>query len=98
MVGCWGLRDRGLVGVSVAVVLLVGDLSSCRAGAACSFGGLLVVGPSISPCGWVCSLFFHPWGFWGGFSWVMGYWALPLGNMSDGAGRFPLLYTYMCFH
>ena len=46
-----GSRNRGLAGVSVAAVLLVGDLSSCRAGAACSFGGLLVVGLSISPCG-----------------------------------------------
>ena len=67
MVGCWGSRDRGLVGVSVAAVLSVGDLSLCRAGAACSFGGLLVVGLSISPCGWVCSLSFHPWGVLGSF-------------------------------
>ena len=68
MVGCWGSRDWGLAGVSVALVLSVGDLSLCHAGAACSFGGLLVVGPSISPGGWVCSLPFHPWGVsWGLF-------------------------------
>ena len=67
MVGCWGSRDRGLAGVSVAVVLSVGDLSSCCAGAACSFGGLLAVGPSISPCGWVWSLSFDPWGVLGAF-------------------------------
>ena len=35
----------------MAVVLSFGDLSSCGAGAACNFGGLLVVGHSISPCG-----------------------------------------------
>ena len=51
----------------MAAVLSVGDLSSCGAGAACSFGGLLVIGPSISPCGWVCSLCFHPWGVVGVF-------------------------------
>ena len=52
----------------MVVVLSVGDLSLCRAGAACSFRGLLVVGPSISPCGWVCNLSFHPWEvFWGLF-------------------------------
>ena len=66
MVGCWGSRDWGLAGISVAVVLSVGDLSSCGTGATCSFGGLLVVGPSISLGGWVCSLCFHPWGV----SWV----------------------------
>ena len=31
-----------------------------------------------------------------GFSWVMGYRAFALGNMSDGARRFPLLYTFTC--
>ena len=67
MVGCWGSRDRGLAGVSVAAVLSIGDLSSCGAGAACIFGGLLVVGPRISPCGWVSSLCFHPWGVLGAF-------------------------------
>ena len=56
----------------MATVLSVRDISSCRTGVACSFGGLLVVGPSISPCGWVCSLCFHPWGGFGVFSWVMG--------------------------
>ena len=65
-VGGRGIGDlQGLAG-SVAAMLSVGDLSSCGAGAACSFGGLLVVGLSISPCSWVCSLCFHPWGF----SWV----------------------------
>ena len=98
MVGCWGSRDWGLAGVSVAAVLSVGDISSCGLGAACSFGGLLVVGPSISPCGWVCSLCFHPWGLAGFFSWVMGYRAFTFGTMSDGTGRFPLLYTYLCVH
>ena len=49
----WGSRDWGLAGVSVAAVLSVGVLASCGAGAACSFGDLLGVGPSISPCGWV---------------------------------------------
>ena len=67
MVGCWGSRDWRFVGVSVATVLSVGDLSSCRAGAACSFGGILVVGPSISPRGWVCSLCFDPWRVLGAF-------------------------------
>ena len=67
MVGCWGSRDWGLVGVSVAAVLLAGDLSSCGAGAACSFGGLLVVGPSISPCGWVEVCVFILGGSWGFF-------------------------------
>ena len=47
MVGCWGSRDWKLAGVSVAAVLSVGDLSSCGTRAACSFGGLLVVGPSL---------------------------------------------------
>ena len=97
MVGCWGSRDCGLVGISVAAVLLVGDLSSCGMGATCSFGGLLVVGPGISPGGWVCSLCFHLWGV----SWFFlgdGIWAFALGNMSDGAGRVPLLNTYMCLH
>ena len=70
----------------------------CRVGAACSFGGLLVVGPSISPCGWVCSLSFHPWGVLGAFlrCWDIGH--LPFGTMSDGVGRFPLLYIYRCLH
>ena len=50
----------------MVAVLLVGDFSSCGTGAVCSFGGLLAVGPSISPCDWVDSLCFHPWGV----SWV----------------------------
>ena len=63
----WGSRDWGLAGGSVVAVLSVGDLSSCGAGTACSFGGLLVVGPSINPCRWVCSLCFHPLGVLGVF-------------------------------
>ena len=57
MVGCWRSRDWGLAGVSMATVLSVGDLSSRGMGAACSFGGLLVVSLSLSPSGWVSSLF-----------------------------------------
>ena len=79
MVGSWGSRDWGLAGVSVAAVLLVVDLFSCGAGVACSFGGLLVVGPSISLCGWVAVCVFILGGSLG-FSWVMGYGHLPLGT------------------
>ena len=44
----------------MAIVLLLGNLSSCGAGVAYSFGGLLVVGHSISPCAWVAIFCFHP--------------------------------------
>ena len=98
MVGCWGSWDWGLVGFSVAVVLPIWDVSSCGARAACSFGGLLVVGHIISPCDWVCNLCFSSLGVLMGFSWMMGYGAFALGTMSDGVGGFPLLYTYMCLH
>ena len=64
-VGGQGIGD--LRGGSAVVVLSVGGLSSGGVGAACNFGGLLVVGHSISPL-WFgfLSLCFHPWGV----SWV----------------------------
>ena len=97
MVGCWGSRDWELEGFSVAAVLSLGDLSSRSTGAAYSFGGLLVIGHITSPCGLGLQFYFHPWGVsW--VSWVMGFGAYALGTMHDGAGRFPLLYTYMCLH
>ena len=38
-----GVEGLGTCRVSVTTVLSVGDLSSCGAGAVCSFGGLLVL-------------------------------------------------------
>ena len=38
MVGCWGSRDWGLVGISVAWLLSFEEFSSCHMGEACSFG------------------------------------------------------------
>ena len=71
IVGCWGSRDWGLEGSSVVVVLLLGDLSSCGARAAYSFGGLLDIGHITSPCGLSLQFCFHPWGV----SWVsLGSW------------------------
>ena len=57
----------------MAVMLSLGDLSSFGTGARCSFGGLLVVGHFISPCGWVCSSCSHPWGY---YVFLFGYWDL----------------------
>ena len=79
----------------MAVVLSLGDLSSCGAGVACNFGGLLVVCHNISICDWVFGFCFHPWGS-RGFSWVMRFGTFALGAPSDGVGCFPLLNTYMC--
>ena len=79
-------------------MLSLGDFFSCHVGAARSFGGLLVVIIALVLVFGSAVFCFHPWGVAWFFCWVIGVSEFVLGAVSDGAGRFPLLYTDMCLN